>query len=548
MDLGGYIEYNDQDTTKCDVHRAGFWMICSMLFGGIMKLFIRCCCLITLLTLSAAHLAFAETVLPTSLEWQTCSAEVIVVGSIKAVITPKDSHAAPYKNWVVSVKRILKGALNSNMTDLDPDTSKAVQDLLITVVITPPYDLALLGRKMAQERLGVDEERFGANAQSMAIKAQGTDEIRGTGYFGARHVSGLRAVVEWVVFTPPQADRSSTTGSFLISNANLLLFLSKSKNHEQYPNGKWVPSSRSSSIRWVINLSKPLENIFSKDMKTVDDKEELLMIVSRWAKSKVKHSHRLDLPHNSPLFDSSVFNPLRDDAPDQLIVPAEEKLRLHFIALARSKQSYHRTQAARELWKYPGQETEKVLFELLKDDNESYVYDALDRIAHVEYDVRSKAYGSLRSLGKSVLKPVLQRKPTLEEQRTLRVKIWKQSFAKALEVGWTISVDDGASRKLEGQVRTIVVVIARNQKRQVKWVLVPKEWSADDLPKAKYLGIGLDRHFYFEGNLPDNVKQQIISYFDLDVIEHPRQSIFDQLKLIFNGGQMGEETSSSKER
>ena len=43
----------------------------------------------------------------------------------------------------------------------------------------------------------------------------------------------------------------------------------------------------------IFDLSQPPEKVYSKDMKIVGDKEEMLKIVGRWAKSPLKHPLRL---------------------------------------------------------------------------------------------------------------------------------------------------------------------------------------------------------------------------------------------------------------
>lgn len=157
-----------------------------------------------------------------------------------------------------------------------------------------------------------------------------------------------------IAFTLRRIGASPTARPLTKSREGVLLFLSKSKDHglERRLDDRWVPTIHYETPS-IIDLSMPLEDIYSKEMKIVTDKEELLKIVREWAKSPVKQSLRWELPYGSPL-----FRKLYGGSACYLIVPAEEKFREILLALAHSAKPYERETAARELWKFPGDETE----------------------------------------------------------------------------------------------------------------------------------------------------------------------------------------------
>jgi hypothetical protein len=321
-----------------------------------------------------------------------------------------------------------------------------------------------------------------------------------------------------LAFTLRRLGDSPTAEPFLKSKEGVLLFLSKSKDHgsEQHLDNKWTPTMVGGEAP-IVDLSKPAEKVYSKDMKIVTDPKELLKIVRVWAKSPVKHSLRSEVPTDSP-----IWSKLYAGSACYLIVPAEEKLRPHFLKLARSRNAYERAQAAGTLWMFPGAETETVLRDLLKDDAESFSYYAQDQIARVEYHVRAAAHHSLKMLGKPAPEMKLERDPTAEEQRKLRKKCWTDSFTTALKAGWSVlSVEDGAAGIFEGREHVIVIVTCRRENERAHFTLVPKQWPADDLPRQEYLGTnGLSsqgaRRFYLVGELPGDVKRQVVSYFGLE--------------------------------
>ncbi len=387
-----------------------------------------------LLALGLTTGASAETAVVTSLEWLTCSAELIVVGKIDAITTVKGPNDVAYEDCLVNVQRVIKGRVE--------------------------------GKQLA---------------------------------FTLRQLGGV-----------------PTARPLLKSKASALLFLSKSKNNgpEHRLDGQWVPTTGYITPP-VIDLSRPAESVYTKDMKPASDIDALLKTVERWAKSRIEHSMSVEVP-----FDSPIFSKLWGGSAVLMIVPAEEKYREKWMKLVHSPKPYDRAQAAAELSKFPGEQTEAALRELLKDDSEQNWNYAQDLIEHVEFFVRAAAYHSLQALGKTVPELKLQRKPTAEEQRSLRAQVWRASFAAALKDGWTISVGDGPTREFDGRRHTVVIVTCRREQQTAKFTLFPKQWPVDGLPKTESLGVnGVNsqgaRRFYLEGALPTAVKQQVVSYFGL---------------------------------
>ncbi|MCH7727919.1 MAG: HEAT repeat domain-containing protein [Planctomycetes bacterium] len=319
-----------------------------------------------------------------------------------------------------------------------------------------------------------------------------------------------------VEFTLRKFNNGPSVNAFVNSKDGAIFFLSQSKDHgsERHLDGKLVPTSLSMQMS-VFDLSKPQDKIYSKEMKFVRNKKEILATVRQWSMSPVKHSLWSEVP-----FDSPIFKKLWAGSSVYLLVPAEEKFRGKFMKLARSQNPHERAKAAGELQKFPGPETEAVLRELMKDDAESFSYYSADQIGSVIFHVRLAASRSLKALGKPVPDIQLRRAPTKQEHRDLRVKYWTQSIKEGLKENWTITVNDGASRVFNGLQRTIVVVSCKQGDRMAKFTLVPKEWPANERPKNGYLGINGKktqgaRHFFLSGDLPDDVQKRFVQYFGL---------------------------------
>src|SRR5688572_22356690 len=195
------------------------------------------------------------------------------------------------------------------------------------------------------------------------------------------------------------------------SKEGVLLFLSWSTHEWEKPMDRvWVPAGDMRGLM-VFDLTNPPEKLYSKDMRAVVTWEEVFDIVLRWGAAPVKHSVLWEVPPGTPglpAYHASAF---------YLVVPAEEKHRLHFMDLARSPKQYEREKAAEELRKFPGAETEAVLRRLLEDDTQRPVHRDHHELNGIEYPVRKAAFYTLVAMGKPVPGVALRRMPTPQERR-----------------------------------------------------------------------------------------------------------------------------------
>ena len=228
--------------------------------------------------------------------------------------------------------------------------------------------------------------------------------------FTCRHVDALRK--PW---SPP-------TGELLVllsiakdykdfNDSSLYIDPDERRMHKKlvpHPGGYDRPTGYS-----VISLSDPLQDLFDRDQRPVTDKDELLKICRSWVKSGVIHPLQIWVEGGSPVMQryyagSAVY----------FMVPAEEKFRERYLKYAKSAEEKERSQAAENLWKYPGDESEAALRELLKDESHSYWLTGPPYIINeVEYNIRRAAYYGLKQLGKPVPNDiVIKRPPTSDEQ------------------------------------------------------------------------------------------------------------------------------------
>jgi len=300
----------------------------------------------------------------------------------------------------------------------------------------------------------------------------------------------------------------------------VIVFLSTSKGHhrsESFLDGKLIPTPEVYYAKTVIDLERIPEDLVSKKLTPIRDKETLLKISRSSAKSPIKQSLNVDLPSDYPDFSkywagSSVM----------LIVPADEEHRKRFVKMAESKDVWLRAHAASELKKYPGEETEKLLWELTKDTTTTFSHYAADIIAEVTYPVREAAFRSLQALHDSPEPISVRRKPTAEERRKLRETYWKGAFKAALPEGYAVaSVTDLETRAGERWPLTKLRVVIKGKGMLATFHLVPFEWPKSDLPKMEALGQYAkdsqgSRYFYVEGAVPEDLKEKIIAYFGVE--------------------------------
>lgn len=120
-------------------------------------------------------------------------------------------------------------------------------------------------------------------------------------------------------------------------------------------------------------------------------------------------------------------------------VPAEEKFRARYLKNAKSSDSGERSEAAANLGKFPGDESEAALRTLLEDTTEGIWIRLPDSISEIEYGVRSFAYYGLKNLGKAVPENLtLKRKPTEDEQKNYRLQHWANKFKSVARDGWSV--------------------------------------------------------------------------------------------------------------
>ncbi len=268
------------------------------------------------------------------------------------------------------------------------------------------------------------------------------------------------------------------------SGHEALLFL-KMTNERDYPqtpqlhNRLTLASSGVPFSAFDLQELSSHRYLYSKDMTILRDREQLLGIVREWAGSTVRQSLRREVP-----YESEVFKKLYARSACYLTVPAEEKYRQEFLRQAGSPEQHERAHAAYELSKYPGADTEAVLYALLDDVSLNIWYQD-DTIDRYEYQVRSAAFHSLQALGKPVKELPLTREATYEEKRQSRENYWRKRFRELLaKEGEILSVQDGRSIMLEDKPRIRVDVGFSAIGGDVcTFVLIPKEWKNADHPE-----------------------------------------------------------------
>jgi hypothetical protein len=306
----------------------------------------------------------------------------------------------------------------------------------------------------------------------------------------------------------------------LMNSAEQVLIMLK-RSTDYGPNdflyNKYVPTSMQSPLS-IMSFSEPKSEVYSKEMRILSDKKEILDSVRTWAKCKVARSVTKEVRPDSPIYER-----LYSGSACFLLVPAEEKHRVEFLTLAKSDKPEERLRGAHGLSLFPGheEETERVLRELLNDKTERVSLYSEDTIAKIDFYIRASAYRKLQELGKSVPDIELERQPSDEQRRSLRAGNWERSFAGALTGGWKVlSVEDGKTRLINGRDTTSVIVNCEEGNSKARFLLIPKEWDKKDLPSATYLGISRwdsqgAKHFFLEGVLPNEVQDKLVKYYNL---------------------------------
>jgi hypothetical protein len=184
--------------------------------------------------------------------------------------------------------------------------------------------------------------------------------------------------------------------------------------------GQWVPRSYEGA---VVDLEKP-RKVYTSDLKRADDGKAIVALVKKYAATKLPREVdaanvgtprrgfvRLDVPGDSP-----IFGELWGGSAVYINVPAEEKYRPMATALARSNNGGERRLGAEMLRNFPGEQTVRILKELLRDPAETKWVGAGNKIVNITYDVRRAAYDSLIDLGEKPARPLFERDPAAGDQ------------------------------------------------------------------------------------------------------------------------------------
>jgi hypothetical protein len=225
--------------------------------------------------------------------------------------------------------------------------------------------------------------------------------------------------------------------------------------------------------------------------------------------------------------DSDAFKQLDSGSSVWLMVPAEEKYRDYFMRQAHSAKVWERIEAAEELWKFPGPETEELLRSLLNDTTEPELWNTGGSFETVSFPVRIVASNSLKKLGLNPPDLPLKRATTLEERQQARQVYWTQRFRNNLPTGWhLLSVTDGPTMRIkspyetEAREATIAVIEIGNGRSQCTLMLVPFDWPPEKFPSDHRLGVDSPgstgaRIFFCDDTTPPDFRTQLIATYHL---------------------------------
>jgi hypothetical protein len=318
---------------------------------------------------------------------------------------------------------------------------------------------------------------------------------------------------------------------------DVLVFLTQWKDHytdEQVALGQFADPSYETRMhkRWipmgsgerperysVIPLDAALEPVYDREMNLVNGREALLSVCREWAMSPITHPISLDVPFGTPLHKqyyamSAVL----------FAVPAEEKFRARYLKNAKSSDNGERSEAAANLGKFPGDDSEAALRALLEDTTEGIWIHSPDSIAEIEYDIRSLAYHGLKNLGKVVPENLtLRRKPTDDEQKIYRLRYWADKFKPVARKGWSVShVAISEVRTPVGERESASIhVHLRSGDSDMSVVVIPYGWKVRELAEAVFIGYNSDlrqddtRGFFVKGNPDEKQIAHLKKYLSL---------------------------------
>lgn len=310
-------------------------------------------------------------------------------------------------------------------------------------------------------------------------------------------------------------DRGPTVEPLCKSRTTVLIFLEQPEHPEPGMAGRWTPRIVEHGLP-CIDLGNLPKGLYSKSMTKVVDREQLLKLTREWVNAPTRYSLDSEVP-----FDNPIHNELWAGSAVYLIVPAEEKFRDELMRQTSNDDVWDRAEAARQLFKFPGDQTVRRLRELLDDTGELRAMYSSDEIARYQFVVRAAAAESLRKLGEPVPELAMERQPTAKERLALRAEAWTSSFKEASKGAWEVAVTSGETRLLDQRDRTIVRVTCKSPAGTGRLVLVPKEWPRGEFASLTDLGInGANsqgaRRFYVDGDIDASMRATIIRYFGLE--------------------------------
>lgn len=180
-------------------------------------------------------------------------------------------------------------------------------------------------------------------------------------------------------------------------------------------------------VDYSIDLASPMNQrvwglAFAMDFRVLEKREAILEAVDkRLARLKKDPPRNVPTDRAGRLLDgfgkgylvfeapqaSAVYKTLWSESAVYLIVPADAEFKKGLIEGAKSKDVHERARSAYRLANYPGDETTRILRELLKDDGTSVIQvSGGNQTRNITvYPARQAAYDALTSLGIETPKP-----------------------------------------------------------------------------------------------------------------------------------------------
>lgn len=271
----------------------------------------------------------------------------------------------------------------------------------------------------------------------------------------------------------------------------------------------------------IFNLRQPPDDLFDRTGHRVTERSKILSTIRYWANSGIRHTlHR-------ETWDSPARTALDSGSAVWLHVPADEQSRREIFAQAHSPELWERAEAAAELWKFRGPETEQLLHKLL-DDTTEVVGESITDDNVAAFHVRAAAAASLKKLGVTPPDLPMERIRPADERRAIREAYWTRRFQQKLPPGWRLrSVTAGPARSLPPRLGgalsevAIISVELENGDRRERLMLVPVQWPAEDYPVGYALGVESPensgaRIYFCEETMPAGTRAEFIQFYKLE--------------------------------